>query len=204
VYISFLELGMAALAREDAWICLTVKRSKDVKTYHGGMAQVFGKLLQFMFSTAFNLALSGVLLGVGPVGLRMFAKLGIIVQDGAAHRDTYHCKGDGGTKFCMLCRNIVAQKSNLANGGDDSDTESDDSDSESGEADDVDGEEAADSEDEAADASQSLKSDVIDERHCVFATDANVRTSIKFVADAAARKDPELKLIEQAYGYTHQ
>jgi hypothetical protein len=115
VYFSFLELGAQALAREDSWFCVTAKRSKKVKDFKGNMAQVFGVILKFIFSSTFNLSVSGIALkcGVAPMK-RMFASLRIIVQDGGAHRDTWQCRGDGGTKFCFLCRNVVASKSRLA------------------------------------------------------------------------------------------
>ena len=40
VYFSFKELGYSALAREDAWFCLTVNRSSVVKRIQGGMSAI--------------------------------------------------------------------------------------------------------------------------------------------------------------------
>ena len=42
-----------------------------------------------------------------PNGLRLFAKYDMCFQDGAARKYVWSCKGDSGTKLCMLCRNLV-------------------------------------------------------------------------------------------------
>ena len=44
---------------------------------------------------------------------RFFAKLGHWIQDGAAHKATFHCKGDAGCKLCVLCRNLFSQASEV-------------------------------------------------------------------------------------------
>ena len=38
----------------------------------------------------------------------------MILQDGGAHKLVWHCKGDAGTKMCMLCRNLISQRSRIA------------------------------------------------------------------------------------------
>ena len=45
------------------------------------------------------------------VGSAFFAKLGMILQDGGAHKLAWCLKGDAGTRFCMLCKNLVARES---------------------------------------------------------------------------------------------
>ena len=35
----------------------------------------------------------------------------VIVQDGAAHNQTWHCKNDGGMKLCLICRNLFTEDS---------------------------------------------------------------------------------------------
>ena len=35
--------------------------------------------------------------------IRLYAKLGCYIQDGAAHREVWGIKGDKGTKMCMCC-----------------------------------------------------------------------------------------------------
>lgn len=57
-----------------------------------------------------NLATGGMTLK-HPNGdvVRFFCKLGMILQDGAAHKLVWQCKGDAGTRMCMLCRNLIAE-----------------------------------------------------------------------------------------------
>ena len=80
------------------------------------MAQMLGAILKLVFVTC---ALKDVGQNIGFISgrtLRMIAKFGLFIQDGGAHKVTWHCKGDSGTRFCMLCKNIVTMKSNLADG----------------------------------------------------------------------------------------
>ena len=83
------------------------------------MSQIFGAIIKLFFGAlVHDISLSGVLLR-SPSGYprRIFAKLGMFVQDGAAHKSVWHCKGDAGTKPCMLCLNLYTEKSELV--GDD-------------------------------------------------------------------------------------
>ena len=45
--------------------------------------------------------------------MRLWAKMAIILQDGGAHKETFHPTGDGGSKLCMLCRNIWTETCNV-------------------------------------------------------------------------------------------
>ena len=115
VYYSFLELGSDVLCNEDAWFCVTAKRSSELKPVKGCMAQVFGRILHIMFGgSGSNFHEGGVQLQ-SPSGAvyRFHAKLAIILQDGSAHKYTWHCKGDAGMKMCMLCRNVFTRSSTL-------------------------------------------------------------------------------------------
>ncbi len=51
----------------------------------------------------------------GPDGtvVRLFVVLSVLLQDGGAHKLVWGCKGDCGTKCCMLCANLVAEASGL-------------------------------------------------------------------------------------------
>ena len=115
VYFSFLELGSNVLSREESWFTVTAKRSSEVTKISGGMSQVFGAILTVFFATAgTNMAVSGLTLKHrdNPM-VRIFAKLKCFVQDGGAHKITWHCKGDGGLRLCMLCKNLFTHKSEL-------------------------------------------------------------------------------------------
>ena len=115
VYYSFLELGPNVLAREDAWFCALAARSKTVNRVSGKMSQVIGAILKLMFAAnSFNLMLGGITLAIeGHRPIRFWARMRIIIQDGAAHKETFHCKGDSGSKLCLLCKNVFTDKSNM-------------------------------------------------------------------------------------------
>ena len=112
---SFLELGPAALADENAWFCIVATRSCDVTKLAAGISQVVGHLIKVFFGLHIHdFSTGGVVLRL-PSGesCRMFAKLGMILQDGGAHKLVWHCKGDAGTKLCMLCLNLYTSKSGI-------------------------------------------------------------------------------------------
>ena len=108
LYFSFLELGPLALQREDAWLVLMSVRTSEVKKCRAGISQVIGAIVKLFVGALpdqpISLARSGMLL---PNGLRLFAKYDMCLQDGAAHKYVWCCKGDSGTKLCMLCCNLV-------------------------------------------------------------------------------------------------
>ena len=119
VYYSFLEFGFETLCHEDAWFCITVKRSKLVNKAAGSMGQVVGSLLKLFFpARGLSLASTGMLLPrvdeFGCSATRFFAKLGIVVQDGAAHKQVWSTRGDGSIGFCSLCLGLVTAGSGLA------------------------------------------------------------------------------------------
>lgn len=43
--------------------------------------------------------------------------MGSVLQDGAAHKLMYGCRGDAGTRFCFICMNLVAEKACLVQDG---------------------------------------------------------------------------------------
>jgi hypothetical protein len=115
IYWSFLEFGPAALAREDLWFLVTPRRSGAVSKIQGEMAQIFGAILKLMFVDACGTLHScGITLKrAGQPAIHLYGKLACFVQDGGAHKVTWHCKGDSGTKHCLLCKNIFTEKSKL-------------------------------------------------------------------------------------------
>ena len=120
VYFSFLEFG-ASLGSEDLWLTLTAKRSSAVNEIPGGMSQVFGMILKLFFvEHAFHEIGCEFKLTSGRT-IRIYAKLKVFLQDGGAHKITWHCKGDSGHKFCLLCRNVFSKRSELADVDDDGD-----------------------------------------------------------------------------------
>ena len=115
IYFSFLQFGQNILCREDAWFCIFVSRSRDVNAVSGGMSHVFGELIKtFLNPASTDLSSGGMVFHrEGNPHIRFWARLRIMLQDGAAHKSTWHCKGDGGNKLCMLCKNLFTQKCEL-------------------------------------------------------------------------------------------
>ena len=115
-YLSFLQLGAVALSKEESWFCVLAKRSSIVADMEAGMSQVTKGLLKYIFKhPACDVQQIGLLLKAkNGAKARLYFKLGIFLQDGAAHKHVFSCKGDAGTKFCLLCTNLVSAKSGLA------------------------------------------------------------------------------------------
>ena len=115
IYLSFLEFGPITLQNEHAWLPILAYRSMEMKTnISSGISQMFAILLKLIFCGAHSLLYSGVVLEHNNQLRRLFAKLGMFLQDGGAHKLVFNCKGDAGTRFCMECRNLVATETRLA------------------------------------------------------------------------------------------
>ena len=114
VYWTFMELGVHALSREEAWFCMAAEYSTNVNAIAAGLSQVFGSLIKLFFDQdGVNLASTGVLLHFGDEPIRLFAVLGGVLQDGGAHKSVWHSRGDGASRFCLLCKNVFTQESRL-------------------------------------------------------------------------------------------
>ena len=176
LYFSFLEFGPQVLSQEDAWICLSICKSDTVKAISGGMAQLFGRILEHMFSErSHNFKEAGIWLDfpdeVSCPSFRLFCKLNMILQDGGAHKQVFLAKGDAGTKFCICCRTLYTEKSGILNG---------------------------ETKDELLTCSHLLESEQD------FATDDDIRGTVSRLASFAANCSQEvLKAREQACGFNH-
>ena len=114
VYWSFMQLGSNALAREEAWFPLLIECSCIVNRVHAGISQVFKECIKAFFQPGgLNFTTNGLLLEFPDGDVRIWAKLGGILQDGGAHKYVYMIRGDGASKFCMLCRNLFTESSNV-------------------------------------------------------------------------------------------
>ena len=113
-YFSFLEFGRQ-LSDENVWIPLAAEPSYGLKDVSAGISQVTAALLkQFFGARTFDLHKGGILLK-RPDGsvFRLFARLDMFLNDGGAHKLIFGCKGDAGSRFCMLCKNLVSRSSSL-------------------------------------------------------------------------------------------
>ena len=83
----------------------------------GGISQVFGATLQQLpgdTTTGCDPSKGGMVLTYSDGSThRLFANLGMVLPDGAAHKLTLMCKGDASSRLCMLCRELVSAKSYL-------------------------------------------------------------------------------------------
>lgn len=79
-----------------------------------GMSQLVAAILRLCFTGEHNMSSAGLaLIGPGGEHHRLWCSLSMVLQDGAAHKSVWHCKGDAGTKICMLCRNLYSEKSGI-------------------------------------------------------------------------------------------
>ena len=115
IYWSFAELGFVALSHEECWFVLVVELSSTVSNIAAGMSQVFGCMLhKFFAADGLNMSTTGVLLpGCNDLKFRLFAACKFLLQDGAAHKSVWHSRGDGGSRYCMLCTNLFTETCNL-------------------------------------------------------------------------------------------
>jgi hypothetical protein len=114
IYWSFMEFGVNALSREEAWFTVATEYSVHVSKLSAGLSQVVAKILKCFFSDGVNLAVTGALMEFADgTTVRIWAVLGGALQDGGAHKSVWHCRGDAGSKFCLICKNLFAEKSEL-------------------------------------------------------------------------------------------
>ena len=121
IYWSFLEFHYN-LSDEDAWCPIVAEKSIALKHVSAGISQVFCQAIKLFFGVGREVPhdfRAGIRLD-GPSGcsLRLFAILSMVLQDGGAQKLVWSCKGDGGTRPCMLCKNLVAPISDVADGSD--------------------------------------------------------------------------------------
>ena len=114
VYFSFLELAHH-LSDEDSWCPLCVDRTVDLKHIESGISQVMAVCVKLFFgSHTFDMRVGIQLVSEdNATRVRLYVDLKMFLQDGGAHKAVWGCKGDAGTRFCMLCKNLVSQKSGI-------------------------------------------------------------------------------------------
>ncbi len=113
-YWSLLEFGVSALSHEEAWFTLLTEFSTVVNTLAGGLSHLFGSSVKLFFKlNGFDFHKTGVLVTLDGGDYRIFAKLTIVIQDGGAHKAVWQSRGDAASKFCMLCKNLFTDESNM-------------------------------------------------------------------------------------------
>ena len=99
----------------NAWTTICVLRSTIVTQLDGHLSQLLKAVLHDWFTTH-ALHLQGLQLHE-PTGQaqpwpykRLFANLGFFIMDGGAHKFALSMKGDAGSRFCSLCKNVFLAK----------------------------------------------------------------------------------------------
>ena len=115
VYVSIKQFGGIALSHEEAWLLGMAKRSSQVNELEASMSQATAIYLSSNFENNMVDACNTgfVVKDEHDVSYRIHLKLGMLLQDGAAHKTIYSLKGDAGTKFCIFCANLYTEKSNI-------------------------------------------------------------------------------------------
>ena len=108
VYYSFLNLGNAVLAKEDAWMTFGTLQASDVAKVRGGMSAVMSELLKMLFTgSTFTLDRVGVLMQYGEMSRRLYASFQCLLCDESALHQVWQHKGASGVKLCVECMNMV-------------------------------------------------------------------------------------------------
>ena len=89
VYCSFKQFGALLLQQEDSWFTILACRSSVIANVSGGISQVYGSIIKSFMP----LASAGMALRRAGGQVRLWVSLDMIVQDGGAHKLTWHCKG---------------------------------------------------------------------------------------------------------------
>ena len=114
IYVSFKEFH-SHLQSTQAWITISVVRSSIVNSLDGNLSQMLKVLLHHWFTTHM-IHLVGIQLFEPPgqpqciPHKRLFVSLGFFIMDGSAHKFALSIKGDSGSRFCCLCKNIFLAK----------------------------------------------------------------------------------------------
>jgi len=180
LYFSFLEFGAMMLANERVWFPVVTVRSCEVKKVSAGISQIYKETVKLFFGAlGFDLNEGGLFLKRGDGSYyQLFAKLAGFIQDGGAHKSVWHCKGSAGTRFCMICLNNIARGTGLYT---------------------TDGDNSDDDEEEL------LTCSIINDAECHFATDDDVRGSVRRLAAMKPLLSvADFKMRQQAHGFTHE
>ena len=113
-YWSFLEFGINALCHEETWFVAMIEFSSVINQLSGTLSQAFGAvLLTFFQPDGFDMMRGGINLKFDDCDVRLFAAARMVLQDGGAHKTVWQARGDGASKFCMLCKNLFTQQSKV-------------------------------------------------------------------------------------------
>ncbi len=112
-YWSFIELGTEALSHEESWFILMTEFSTVVNCLQGGLSACFAAAVKAFFRDGMDMKRGGLTLSLDGQDTKLFATLGSVLLDGGAHKYVWGARGDGASKFCILCTNLWTSQSNI-------------------------------------------------------------------------------------------
>ena len=114
LYWTFLELGSIALSHEESWFTVMTEFSTAINALAGGLSHAFAQVIKLFFvEDGFNFATAGILLNFDGEAIRLWASICVIMQDDGAHKAVWQHRGDSASKFCLLCKNLFTDESNV-------------------------------------------------------------------------------------------
>ena len=98
IYWTFLELGTTALSHDEAWFTLLTEYSSTVNNLDSGLSQLFGQALKLFQKAPRDVKSQGITLEFdNDEVIRFFAHVGVVLQDGGAHKSVWMSRGDSGS-----------------------------------------------------------------------------------------------------------
>ena len=81
------------MSNEEGRFTILLEYSKYVSQAQGGLSQVLGQLLKVFFDeSGHNFKTAGILLKFPSCSIRLWARVGGVVQDGGAHKAVWHAR----------------------------------------------------------------------------------------------------------------
>lgn len=118
IYTSFRQFGAIGLQKESCWFPVLCVRTSVVNQIDDGMSQLTAAILKHIFVASPCQVQQGFFMKCPQGNPHFFAfTMGSVLQDGAAHKLMYGCRGDAGTRFCFICMNLVAERACLVQDG---------------------------------------------------------------------------------------
>ena len=88
----------------ESWFTVMTELETVVAKVSAGLSQLFACIILLFFDTeGFNMNTVGVLLPFASGAIRLFCKLKIVLQDGGAHKQVWHSRGDGANRMRLIC-----------------------------------------------------------------------------------------------------
>lgn len=112
LYITIREFGGALIKHETLWIALAMIRSSIAKQWPGGLSGWMSAIFHKWFLDD-KVRSDGILLDLDILGsrfVRVFLKLGNMVADGDAYRAIWSAKGASGKVPCLMCKNVISDR----------------------------------------------------------------------------------------------